>query len=66
MLKKRNTPEIIELSAEKLAGIKSRLASNLLLEEDKSVLLAIICAYAWIQGQLTTAKLTIHRLKKMF
>jgi hypothetical protein len=66
MVKKRKSPEIIELSAEKLEGIKSRLASNILLEEDKSVLLAIICAYVWIQGQLTTAKLSIHRLKKMF
>ena len=65
-MKKKKSPEIIELSAEKLEGIKSRLASSPLLDEDKSVLLAIVSAYAWIQGQLASAKLTIYRLKKMF
>lgn len=65
-MKKNKSPEIIELSTEALEGVKSRLTSGSLLEEDKAVLLAIVSAYVWIQGQLTTAKLSIYRLKKMF
>jgi hypothetical protein len=65
-MKKMNSPEIIDLSVETLEGVKSRLASCSLLEEDKSVLLAIVSAYAWIQVQLQSAKLTIYRLKRMF
>jgi hypothetical protein len=62
----KKSTEIIDLSAAALEGIKSRLALSSLQEEDKSVLLAIVSAYVWIQSQLTAAKLTIHRLKKMF
>jgi hypothetical protein len=65
-MKKMKSPEIIDLSVEALEGVKSRLASCSLFEEDKSVLLAIVSAYVLIQGQLQSAKLTIHRLKKMF
>lgn len=63
----RKTPiEIIDLSSADLEGIKSRLASNQLLEEDKSALLAIVSAYVWIQVKLQSAKISIHRLRKMF
>lgn len=65
-MKKKKSPEIIELSSEALEGVKSRLTSCSLLEEDKAVLLAIVSGYVWIQGQLTTAKLSIYRLKKLF
>lgn len=58
--------EIIELSSTDLEGIKLRLASNQLLEEDKSALLAIVSAYVWIQVKLQSAKISIHRLRKMF
>ena len=57
---------MIDLSNTDLEGIKSRLASNHLLEEDKSALLAIITAYVWIQNKLQSAKISIHRLRKMF
>jgi hypothetical protein len=65
-MKKKKSVEIIDVGIERLEAMKSRLALGCLLEEDKSVLLAIVCAYEWIQGQLESAKLTIHRLKKMF
>ena len=65
-MKKKKSPEIIDLPVDALEGIKSRLASCSLLEEDKSVLLAIMYAYVWIHGQLQSAKLSIHRLKKVF
>lgn len=65
-MKTKKSFEIIDVGVERLDQLKSRLASCSLLEEDKSVLLAIVSAYAWIQGQLESAKLTIHRLKKIF
>lgn len=65
-MKKKKSPEIIDLPVEALDGIKLRLASCSLLEEDKSVLLAIVSAYVWIHGQLQSAKLSIYRLKKVF
>ena len=58
--------EIIELSSTDLEGIKLRLTSNQLLEKDKSALLAIISAYVGIQVKLQSAKISIHRLRKMF
>ena len=65
-MKRKKPLEIIEIGVERLEQLKSRLASCSLLEEDKSAFLAIVTAYVWIQGQLESAKLTIHRLKKMF
>jgi hypothetical protein len=65
-MKKKNSPEIIDVSVDALEGLKARLASNSLLDEDKSILMAIVSAYAWIQAQLRTTKFTIHRLKKLF
>lgn len=65
-MKKEKSPEIIDVGVERLEQLKLRLASGRLLEEDKSVLLAIVAAYLWIQSQLESARLTIHRLKKMF
>lgn len=63
---KKKSPEIMDIPFETLEGLKSRLTSSALLEEDKSILLAILTAYVWIQRQLQSTKLTIHRLKKMF
>lgn len=65
-MKQKQSPEIIEVSVTRLEGIKSRLSSGCLLEEDKPVLLAIVSAYVWLQEQLESAKLTINRLKKIF
>jgi hypothetical protein len=65
-MKKKKSLDIIDVSADRLEGLKSRLNSGSLLEEDKPILLAIVSAYEWIQGQLESAKLTIHRLKTLF
>lgn len=65
-MKKKKSIKIIDVRVERLEELQSRVASCSLLEEDKSVLLAIVSAYVWIQGQLESAKLTIHRLKKRF
>lgn len=65
-MKRKKSIEVIDLSDAELEGIKSRLASGFLLEEDKPALLAIVTTYVWLQRQLHSAKLTIYRLKKMF
>lgn len=65
-MKKKKSPEIIDLSVETLEGIKSRVNSGALLEEDKKIVLAIIGTYSWLMSQLRSTKLTIYRLKKMF
>lgn len=66
LMKRKKSMEVIDLSDAELEGIKSRLASGFLLEDDKSALLAIVTTYVWLQRQLHSAKLTIYRLKKMF
>lgn len=65
-MKKKKSLDIIDVSVDRLEGLKSRLISGALFEEDKPILLAIVSAYTWIQGQLESAKLTIHRLKTLF
>ena len=63
---RKQSPEIINVSVGALEGLKSRITSGVLFEEDKPVLLAIVSAYVWVQAQLQSAKLTIYRLKRMF
>jgi hypothetical protein len=65
-MKKKKTPDIIDVNTAQLEEIKSRLTSGIILEEDKPVILAIISAYTWIQVQLQSAKLNIYRLKSLF
>lgn len=65
-MKKKKSPEIIDLPAETLENIKSRIGSGILLEEDKKIVLAILGTYSWLLCQLQSTKFTIHRLKKMF
>lgn len=63
---RRKAPEIIDVPAKTLEGIKSRIGTCGLPEEEKKIVLSIIVAYSWLMSQLQSTKLTIHRLKKMF
>jgi|GEM_PF-1705054 len=63
---RKNTPEMLDISAQHLLDINARINSNSLLEEDKRVILLVLSAYAWIQTQLQRHKLSIKRLKNMF
>lgn len=65
-MSKKNKPTIIDINEDSLEGIKSRVFSSSLLEEDKKIIVAIVVAYAWLQSQLENTKLTIARLKKLF
>jgi hypothetical protein len=64
--KNNNKPEIIHLEPSELEGIKSRISSVQLDENDKKIILSILTTYQWLYHQLQTAKFTLHRLKKMF
>lgn len=65
-MRKKKSPEIIDLPVEALEGIKSRIGSGTLLEEDKKIVLAILSTYSWLLHQLQSSKFTLNRLKKMF
>jgi|SRR5665811_707848 len=62
----KNTPEMLDISAQQLSDINARISSNSLLEEDKRIIVLVLSAYAWIQTQLQRHKLSIKRLKNMF
>jgi|APCry1669189844_1035258.scaffolds.fasta_scaffold19878_2 hypothetical protein len=63
---RKNTPDMLDISAQQLSDINARISSNSLLEEDKHVIVLVLSAYAWIQTQLQRHKLSIKRLKNMF
>jgi hypothetical protein len=65
-MKKRKSPEIINLPEAKLNEIKTRLESGSILEEDKKAILLILSTYAWLYRQLQTKKLGIQRLRNLF
>lgn len=68
-MKKKKTPEIeiINVSETALDALTSRLTDGLpLLDGDAKILLSVLSTYKWLQRQLKSTKLTIHRLKKMF
>ena len=65
-MKRRKSPEIINLPEEKLNEIKTRLESGSILEEDKKVILLILSTYAWLYRQLQAKKLGIQRLRNLF
>lgn len=63
---RKKTPEIINLSESELEAIKSRVTQNLVLEDDKKIILSILSTHFWPYRQLKTTKLTINRLKNLF
>lgn len=66
-MKKKKTLEIIDVSETALDELTSRLTDGLpLLDGDAKILLSVLSTYKWMQRQLKSTKLTIHRLKKMF
>lgn len=65
-MKQRQSPEIINLSEDKLNEIKTRFESGSILDDDKKIILSILSGYLWIQRQLHAKKLGIHRLRNLF
>lgn len=65
-MKKQKSPEIVDISIDSLEQLKSRVASGILLEGDKRIVVAILGTYSWLQHQLQSSKFRLSRLKKMF
>lgn len=64
---KEAKPDIISLSSADLEGVKSRISlSPQLSESDKKIIFSIFSMYQWMYGQLETARLSMHRLRKIF
>ena len=65
-MKRKKSPEIINLPEGKLDEIKSRFESGSILEEDKKIILLILSTYSWLYRQLQAKKLGIQRLRNLF
>lgn len=65
-MKKKKSPEMINLPAEKLDEIKNRFESGAILEEDKKIILLILSTYSWLYRQLQAKKLGMQRLRNLF
>lgn len=65
-MSKKKKPEIIDLPEGKLDEIKSQLMSVSMPDDNKNIVLTILSTYAWLTRQLSSTKLTIRRLKRLF
>ena len=65
-MKRRKSPEIINLPSGKLDEIKTRFEAGSSLEEDKKIILLILSTYAWLHRQLQAKKIGIQRLRSLF
>lgn len=66
IMTRKKTPELIDLPEDTLDGIKSRITTGALLEEDKKIIVVILTSYAWLMRQLQFTKISITRLKNLF
>lgn len=63
---KKSRPEQIKLTAKQVKNLEVKLQNNQLEQEDVNILISVLTFYLWLQEQLSKAKLTITRLKKIF
>ena len=59
-------PHVISLTSAEVEALKQRIGDSSLVEQDKTIIVALLSFNFWLQGQLARAKLTILRLKKIF
>ncbi len=59
-------PETIDLSTAEAESLLSRLETCSLSEVDRKICSSALRMVFWLQGQLSEAKLSIQRLKKLF
>lgn len=59
-------PQKIQLTAEQAQALQNRILVGNLTEADKKLICGLITFNLWLGRQLSTAKLTIARLKKLF
>ncbi len=65
-MSKEHAPEIISLTPDEVEALKQRISSSSLASSDQKIICSLLSVYFWIQAQLTRAKLSILRLKKIF
>jgi hypothetical protein len=58
--------EIVTLSQEEADSFKERIINSSLAPQDQKIILALLSFNFWLQSQLSRAKLSILRLKKIF
>ncbi len=63
---KNNIPERIDITAEEADNLIQRINSSNLLDKDKKLVTGIVNFCLWLQVKITTAKITIRKLKKFF
>jgi hypothetical protein len=59
-------PEQVTLTPEEAEALKARIRATSLAEQDIKLMVGLISFNLWLQQQLSTAKLSIHRLKRLF
>ncbi len=59
-------PEQVTLTAEEAQALKTRIQTSNLVEGDIKLLVGLVSFNCWLQQQLSTAKLSIQRLKRLF
>ena len=62
----QESPEKIKLTAEQAQSLQARIVENRLTEEDKKIMCGLISFNLWLGKKLSTAQLTIGRLRKLF
>ena len=59
-------PEQVLLTPQEAEALKLRITSCDLSNEDIKIIVGLVTFNLWLQNQLSRAKLSIHRLKKLF
>ncbi len=59
-------PKQIQLTAEQAEALKQRLLAEKLSEQDKELLAGLVSFNLWLYQQLSLAKLSIRKLKRLF
>ena len=63
---KNNTPKQIKMSSKEANALRQRIKDSSLSKDDLDVVLGLISFNTWVQYNLSRAKLTIKKLKKLF
>ncbi len=62
----KQAPQAVKLTAEEAESLRQRVCNNELTPEDRQLLLGLISFSLWLQQRLTSAKIKIKQLKKLF
>ena len=59
-------PETVELTEEERVALMQRLTANTLSDEDRALIGKCLNFMMWLQTQLTHAKISLDKLRKLF